>query len=134
MDEFVVTTDIAGFLAPLDQALFSDFLKVASYLNAEGHRDAPAVICMSALEGHLRKLSKKAGIVLTTDDGLPKKPAALNEELAAKGAYSGLDRDNVSGWLDLRRGAGRGGSYRYRPNQVALLLEGVRRFLDQYPA
>ena len=134
MAKFVVTTDIAGFLAPLDQALFSDFLNLASHLYSEGYEDAAAVICLSALEGHLRKLSEKAGIVLTTDNGLPKNAAVLNEELAAKGAYSGLDRDNVSAWLDLGSRAGRADSDRNRPDQVALLLEGVRSFLDRYPA
>jgi hypothetical protein len=134
MAKLVVTTDIAGFLAPLDQALFSDFLKLASYLHSEGYKDAAAVICISALEGHLRKLSEKAGIAVTADNRLPKSADALNGELAAKGAYSRLDRDNVAAWLGLRSTASSGEHDRNTPRQIALLIEGVRRLIDRYPA
>jgi hypothetical protein len=132
--KFFVMTDIAGFLAPLDKALFSDFLKLASYLYSEGYKDAAAVICGSVLEGHLRKLSEKVEIAVTAENGRPKKADALNGELAAKGAYSKLDQKNVTAWLGLRNHAARGEYDRYARDQVALLLEGVRGFLGRYPA
>ena len=134
MAKFVITTDIVGFLAPLDHALFSDFLKLATCLYAEGYKDAAAVICGSVLEGHLRKLSEKLEIAVTAENGLPKKADALNGELAAKGAYSRLDQANVTAWLRLRDHAGRAENDQYARDQVRLLLEGVRSLLDRYPA
>lgn len=126
--------DLAGFLTPLDEALFSDFLKLASYLYSEGYRDAAAVVCIGVLEGHLRKLSEKLEIVVTADNGLPKKADVLNAELAARGAYSRLDEENVSAWLGLRNYAGHEENERYARNDVAFLLEGVRSLLNRYPA
>jgi hypothetical protein len=133
MARFVVT-DIAGFLAPLDQAVFPDLLKLASYLLSQGYKDAAAVIGVSVLERYLGKLSEKLEIAVTADNGLPKNAEALNRELAAKGVYSKFDRENVSAWIDLRNHAGRGEKDRYAHDQVALLLEGVRSLLDRYPA
>src|SRR5262245_11620349 len=87
----VVIGDIAGFLATSGQALFPDFLEVASHLYSEGYKDAAAVLCGSALEGHLRKLAAKLKIVVTAENGGPKEAEALNRELGLKGAYSKLD-------------------------------------------
>lgn len=134
MAKFVVTEDIAGFLAPLNQALFPDFLKLASYLYSEGYKNAAAVICVGVLEGHLRKLAEKAEIAVTTESGVPKKAEALNGELAAKGAYSKLDQEDVSAWLEFRNYASRGENDPHACDQVSLLVEGVRRMLDRYPA
>jgi hypothetical protein len=129
----IVTTDLAGFLAPLDQALFGDFLKLASYLDAEGYSDAAAVICVNVLEGHLRKLSEKFQIAVTADNGLPKSADTLNRELAAQGAYSRLDQEHVSAWLDRWDHTGRGNECDAH-DRAALLLEGVRSLLDRFPA
>ena len=128
-----VVGDIAGFLTPLDEALFSDFLKLASYLYSEGYKDAAAVVCIGVLEAHLRKLSEKLEIVVTDDNGLPKKADALNGELAARGAYARLDEENVSAWLGLRNNAGHEENARSARDDVAFLLEGVRSLLDRYP-
>jgi hypothetical protein len=132
-DSFVIK-DIAEFLAPLDEALFSDFLQLASYLNSEGYKDAAAVICGGVLEGHLRKLSEKLGIAAVAENGLPNKADALNRELAVKGAYSKIDEKNVTAWLNLRNYAVRGEYDRYERDDVAALLKGIRGLLGQYPA
>ena len=129
-----VIQDFAEFLAPLDDAIFPDFLELASYLYSAGYKDAAAVICGSVLEGHLRKLCEKLEIAVTAANGLPKKADALNGDLAVNGVYSTLDQQNVTAWLDLRNHAVRGEYDRYAHDEVALLLEGVRGLLGRYPA
>ena len=129
-----VITDIARFLEPLNEALFSDFLELASNLYSTGYKDAAVVICGSVLEGHLRKLCKGLGIAVIAENGLPKKADVLNGELAVKGAYSKLDEKNVTAWLDLRNHAVCGEYDRYARDEVAPLLEGVRSLLDRHPA
>jgi hypothetical protein len=84
--------------------LFADFLEMADYLQAEGYKDAAAVICGSVLEGQLRKLAEKLGIA-TMQNSRPKKADTLNSELAAIEAYSKLDQKNVTAWLGLRNHA-----------------------------
>jgi hypothetical protein len=83
-DSFVIK-DIAEFLAPLDEALFSDFLELASYLNSEGYKDAAAVICGGVLEGHLRKLSEKLGIAVVAENGLPNQGRCSEPRAGGKG-------------------------------------------------
>ena len=128
-----VITDIARFLEPLNEALFSDFLELASTLYSKGYKDAAAVICGSVLDGHLRKLCKRLEIAVTAENGPPKKADVLNGELAVKGAYSKLDQKNVTAWLDLRNHAVCEEYDRYAHDEVARLLEGVRSLLDRYP-
>src|SRR5262245_57159290 len=128
----VVIGDIAGFLATSGQALSSDFLELASYLYSEGYKDAAAVVCGSALEGHLRKLAAKLEIAVTAN-GFPKQAEALNSELALKGAYSKLDQENITAWLDLRNCAVSGEYDRYARGHVAGLLTDTRGFLSRYP-
>jgi hypothetical protein len=129
-----VIEDVAGFVTSLDEACFSDFLELASYLHSKSYKDAAAVICGGVLEGHLRKLSEKLKIAVAAEDGLPKNTDSLNAELALEGAYSKLDQNNVTAWLELRNDAVRGDYERYTRDQVAFLLKGVRALLSRYPA
>jgi hypothetical protein len=116
--------------------LFSDFLEMASYLLAEGYKDAAAVMVGSTLEEHLRELSRHRGFAVEMErDGrrVPKKADALNSELAAAGVYSKLDQKAVTMWLDLRNKAAHGKYSEYTRQQVELMHQGVVEFMSRVP-
>jgi hypothetical protein len=113
--------------------MFSDFLEMAQHLQAEGYKDAAAVITGSVLEGHLRKLCEKHGIAVAANDR-PKKADTLNSELAAAGVYSKLDQKNVTAWLGLRNHAAHGQYEEYTKEQVILFLQATGDFISRYTA
>jgi hypothetical protein len=114
-------------------AVFADFLEMASHLHDSGYKDAAAVICGSALEGHLHALCKRHGVDIESA-GRTKKAELLNSELAKASAYSGLDQKNVTAWLGLRNKAAHGAYSEYAADQVGLLIASVRDFITRTPA
>jgi hypothetical protein len=114
---------------------FGDFLEMASHLQAEGYKDAAAVISGSTLEAHLRALcTKHPGIALLNAQGEPRKASSLNEDLAKVPAYSKGDQKSITAWLDLRNNAAHGHYDKYEGGQVGLLIEGLRDFIRRVPA
>lgn len=127
----------AGYLATVTELvhaeLFVDFLEMADYLLSEGYKDPAAIIGGSVLEEHLRQLSVKHGISVTTG-GKPKKSDLLNAELASAGVYTKLDQKSVTTWLDLRNKAAHGKFTEYNKQQVEFLLQSVRDFIVRVTA
>jgi hypothetical protein len=118
-------------------ALFADFLDMAQHLVEEGYKDAAAVIAGSSLEAHLRQLCAKAEIPAhdERDDTLvPRKAERLNADLTKGEVYSVQDQKNVTAWLALRNDAAHGHYERYTPQQVAIMIAGVRDFMTRNPA
>jgi hypothetical protein len=127
----------AGALAPI-QALvraevFDDFLEMAEHLLDTGYKDATAVLVGGVLEQRLRRLCTRAGIPTDTE-GRPRKTEMLNSELAAHGVYGKLDQKSVTSWLDLRNKAAHGEYDGYSPEQVRIMLIGVRDFVRRLEA
>lgn len=115
--------------------VFGDFLDMASHVLDQGYKDAAAVIAGSSLEAHLRALCAKHGLPSNDASGRPKKSDALNQDLDKAGAYlSKLDLKSVTAWLDLRNNAAHGHYAKYLPEQVGLMIAGVRDFMTRYPA
>ena len=114
--------------------IFADFLDMADYLLQQAYKDAAAVVVGSVLESHLRKLCQKHGIPVLQSGTAPKKADALNAELAGSTVYSKLDQKSVTAWLDLRNKAAHGKYTDYTPEQVSLMLQGVRDFVARHAA
>ncbi len=140
---YALYSDIkAGYLQSLVELVhaeaFADFLDMAQHLLDTGYKDAAGVIAGSALESHLRLLCAKSGIAteIVRPDGsaAPKKADAMNADLVRANAYSKLDQKGVTAWLDLRNKAAHGEYEEYRPEQVTLMIAGVRNFLIRIPA
>lgn len=118
-------------------SVFADFLEMSQHLLDEGYKDASAVTAGSSLEVHLCQLCLKHGIdtTITTSSGLkPKKADRMNADLAKAKVYSELDHKNVTAWLDLRNKAAHGEYEKYNPEQVGLLISGVRDFITRNSA
>jgi len=132
----------AGYISSLVELVhgevFADFLEMAEHLQSSKFKDAAAVIAGSALEAHLRALCVKHAIetVDRRSDGseVAKKADRLNNDLASATVYSKLYQKSVTGWLDLRNKAAHGHYSEYSPEQVGLLIEGVREFMARNPA
>jgi hypothetical protein len=113
--------------------IFSDFLEMASYLLAEGYKDASAVMIGSTLEEHLRQLciTAKLPLEITKSSGekVTKKADVLNADLAKQGIYNVLDQKNLTAWFDLRNKAAHGKYSEYTKEQVYLMYQGVMEFI-----
>jgi hypothetical protein len=110
--------------------IFADFLEMAHYLLEQDYKDPAAVLIGGVLEEHLRKLCTRSGITPETNSR-PKKADAMNSELAKAEAYSKLDQKAVTSWLDLRNKAAHGQYASYTREQVALMLQAVRDFIQR---
>jgi hypothetical protein len=128
----------AGYLSSLVELVhsdtFGDFLEMADHLREGGYKDAAAVIAGSTLEAHLRQLAAKHGIAATDAKGGPLKADRLNADLVKAGAYEKGDQKAVTSWLDTRNNAAHGDYEKYAAEQVGLMTEGIRNFMQRIPA
>jgi hypothetical protein len=110
--------------------MFSDFLEMAEYLLEEGYHHPAAVIAGSVLEEHLRKLCARFGVAL------PAKPKldAMNADLARANAYDKNNAKQVTAWAGIRNDAAHGHYANYTPEQVKLMVAGIRDFMIRNPA
>jgi hypothetical protein len=128
----------AGYLTELEAsinvAIFGDFLDMAERVLTE-HRTPAAVIAGFTLEEHLRKMCEAANVAVTHPDGSPKKADLLNGDLAKAGAYAGkTEGKEVTAWLGRRNDAAHAHHDRYTAEQVSLMIEGIRGFINRHPA
>lgn len=114
--------------------VFGDFLDMASYLHKEGYKDDDAVISGSSLEAHLRQMWNKLSIPITDASEKPKKADRMNADLAGAEAYSKGDQKIITAWLDIRNNAAHGKYDEYTKEQVALMIDGIRDFINRNPA
>jgi hypothetical protein len=126
-----------GYLTSLQELIhadiFADFLEMAEHLLSQGYKDPSAVMIGGVLEGHLRKLCLKHGVAITNTSGEARKASQMNDDLA-KVAYDKLPQKGVTYWLDLRNKAAHGKYPEYDAREVTLMLQGVRDFVDRFPA
>ncbi len=125
-------------LQPLlfNNALQKTDLEMADFLLREGYKDPAAMIGGGVLEKHLRQLCVKYGIdIERVINGQTQKKRAdqLSNELVGAHVYSTLEQKHVQAWLDLRNKAAHAEYDAYTKEQVALLLQGIKDFLSQYP-
>ena len=119
--------------------LFSDFLSMAEYLlTDENLKDPAAVLAGSVLEEHLRKLCDQHTIPTTMADSSgkqsPKKLDTMNADLARQTVYGKNEQKQVTAWAGIRNDAAHGHFGNYQHQQVALMLQGIRDFINRYPA
>ena len=101
-----------------------------------GYKDAAAVITGNSLESHLKQLSLNRGIDTErrVKSGIRHiKVEELNASLAKIQVYSKLDQKSVTAWLGIRNEAAHGNYDEYTDQQVALMIDGVRDFIDRNP-
>lgn len=88
----------------------------------------------NALAHRLKQLAARNGVATTDSRGAPKKLAVLNTELKAAGVYDEAERTQVEAWLKLRNEVGHGHADNVSFARIALLIAGVRVFLDEHTA
>lgn len=136
---------LATFEELVHADVFSDLLRQAEGLQAEGYSRAAMVVAGAALEEHIRKLCVKNGITLEVQNPRdptkmePKKATTLNAELKKAGVYAEAKRAIVEGWQKLRNVAAHGepgydGADRSLESSVRPAIDGIRAFVVDYPA
>jgi len=114
--------------------LFLDFLEMARHLLDEGYKDAAAVIAGSSLESQLRQLCSKNGIQTLDNNSKPIKADRLNSDLTKASIYNKTDQKSVTAWLDIRNKAAHGRYGEYQKEQVSIMIDGIRDFINRNPA
>ncbi len=135
----------SGRIRPLIERIhsdmFSDFLEMAEYLiEDEGLKDPAAVLAGGVLEQHVRKLCDKAAppIPTTFPDAsgkdCPKKLDTMNTDLKKANIYGSNEQKQVTAWAAIRNSAAHAKYNEYTADQVKLMIQGLRQFLQTYRA
>jgi hypothetical protein len=119
-----------SFAELLHADLFSDFLEMAEYFLDEGFKDPAAVMAGGVLEEHLRKMCARHGICIPIHPKLD----SMNADLMKSGAYTKSELKLVSGWADLRNKAAHVEWTKYGEDEVRLMIQGIRFFINKFPA
>lgn len=130
MKDVRVTTDGGAVLnppqkSPLDEAEAD--LRLGNRLQA-------AMTAGLLLENQLKALAQKHAIDLATNNGTPKRARVLADDLKSAGAYNEVDRAHVQVWLAIRNEAAHKLEHEFDDHQVALMIDGVRQFVERHPA
>lgn len=113
--------------------IFSDFIEMAEYFLNKNYKDPAAVIGGGVLEEQLRKLCTKNDLpIMNGRDFL--KADELNTSLRKKDVYNLTQDKLIIGWLDIRNNAAHGKFENYDKVQVKNLLDGLKNFINNYPA
>ena len=128
---------VSGFLTNINELIhseiFSDILDEAKYLLSKGYAGASAVTCGVVLEEHIRKLAEKVGIPVQ-DGATFRRAEVLNQDLAKNGVYGKPEQKSVTAWLGIRNDAAHPQESKSNDEMVRLMIEGIRNFIQRYPA
>ncbi len=80
------------------------------------------------MEDGLRKIADAHNVKLRVREDL----SSLNRKLVSAGVYNNLTRKKVQGWIDVRNNADHGRFGEYDADDVAGMVGGVERFLDDH--
>jgi hypothetical protein len=111
----------------IQSEVFSEYIDMAEHLLDQGYKDAAAIIAGSTLEAHIKELARTNSIDLLVNDK-PKKASTLNDELTKAGIYSSPSQKQVTAWLAIRNDAAHGNYNNYNPQEVKLMIQGIRQF------
>jgi hypothetical protein len=117
--------------------LFEDILEEAEYLLTKKYKDAAAVMIGSVLETHIKKMCVKEGLPLeikTKGKSTLKRAGDLNVELAKHGVYDLPRQQQITAWMSLRNKAAHGEITTYKKEEIDSMHQGVRQFIELYPA
>lgn len=117
--------------------VFTNMLEESEHLLERNFKIPAAVLAGCVLETHLKKLSEKNGIALSTTksngDILPKKAAVLNQELAQKSVFNKNDSKEVTNYLGIRNSAAHGNIAEFTDQQVVLMQQGISGIVSRNP-
>lgn len=117
----------------IDAELFTDILEQAEYLLSQNYIRASAVVAGVSLESHLRKLADKNSIPIS-NDGKYKNADSLNNELYKNNIIDKTSSKSVTSWLGLRNDGAHPESKEIDEKNVKLIIEGIKLFIQKYPA
>jgi hypothetical protein len=114
------------------------FYYFSEHLSERGYALPAAVLAMGAVELHMRRLCRNAGIAVETTDATsyPRARAAeaLNADLKAKEVYGTAEQKQITAYLDVRQNAAHGEHNKVRADVVALMIQWAKLFIAHFPA
>ncbi|OLS20666.1 MAG: hypothetical protein HeimC3_39320 [Candidatus Heimdallarchaeota archaeon LC_3] len=113
---------------------FTNMSDIASELLENNYKDAAAVIIGSTLEIHLKNLCKKADISLSYDNGKPKGPSKLNDELKHENIINSINHKQITAWIAIRNAAAHGSYNAYNIEDIKSMNTDVLRFINEFSA
>ncbi len=126
---------VNGFYDGLEQQIIAnvsaDYMEQAETLLSEGFHVPAAVLCGAVLEDALRRLCAKQTppIETTKSNGDKKTLEPLIQDLQKAKIFNKLVADQLRAWKKNRNYAAHGEFDEFRPEDVDLMLSGVRHFL-----
>lgn len=117
----------------IDAELFTDILEQAEYLLSQNYIRASAVVAGVSLESHIRKLAVKNSIPIS-NDGKYKNADSLNNELYKNNIIDKTYSKSVTSWLGLRNDGAHPESKEIDGKNVKLMIDGIKLFIQKYPA
>ncbi len=108
--------------------VFSDFLDMAEHLLDNDYKDPVASLIGAVLEDGLRRMCANNTLPVQSGDNI----SSLNQKLADKKVYNRLQQREIETWNKLRDYADHGRFEEYSSEKVGDMLEGTRKFLDNY--
>lgn len=114
--------------------VFSNMLEAAEHLLECFHHGPAAVVVGCVLEEHLRQLSVKNGIPISTSDGKHVKAEMLNQDLCKGDVYNNVQQKQITTWLGIRNSGAHGKWDEIDKAQVRSMLTGLTDFIAKYPA
>ena len=123
-----------SFNEMIDADIFTDILEQAEYLLSQSYFRASAVVAGVALESHLRKLAEKNQIPITSDDGKYVKADSLNGYLLKSQIIDKTMNKSITSWLGLRNDAAHPDAKQGDEGMIKLMIDGIKLFIEKYPA
>lgn len=109
----------------------SEALDIAEHLlEEESLKDPAAVMAGGVLEQHLRKLCESRGVIVAERPKLD----IMNADLARAGVIHKTLQKQVTAWAGIRNEAAHADYGNYTEENVRLMIQGIRHFLETHPA
>lgn len=120
--------DLTDIRTLISAEVFTDFLEMAEHLHKTGYKDPAASLVGAVLEDGLRRIANNHGVKRKSREDL----SSLNHKLANAGTYGRLTQKQVQVWTEVRNSADHGHFDEYTADDVANMISGVGRFLDEH--
>lgn len=123
----------------IEAAIATDYMGQAEQLLAEGQSGKydyvpAAVLAGAVLEKSLRTLCDKQSPSISTvnDKGKPLTLTPLIEALKKNNVFNEPTAKQLRAWADIRNSAAHGDFDKFNPSDVALMIQGIKNFLDTH--
>ena len=114
--------------------IFEDHLEMAEHFLELDYKDASAVLAGSVLESHLRQLANKHSVPTVDDRNKAIAISQVTTGLRMKDVFSLSEEKQLNSWQTIRNDAAHGDYVKVKLEAIRPMIDGIRRFMIEYPA